>query len=76
MNNIIQNGIYKVKGNSHYCDNEFKYVVVMGVGSHVSDCEVVNIHGESKPGLEFAVPINNSELEELSYRELNSIRPF
>ena len=75
MKNIIENGIYKVK-ESHYRDSEFKYAIVITVGAYTSDCAIVNVKGESKPGIEFSVPINNSELEELSYKELNSIRPF
>ena len=75
MKNIYQNAVYRVK-ESHHCDAEFKYAIVITVGSHISDCLIINLKGESKLGLEFSVPINNSQLEELSYRELNSIRPF
>ena len=75
MKNIYQNAVYRVR-ESHHCDAEFKYAIVTNVGSHISDCQIINLDGQNKPGLEFSVPINNSQLEELSYRELNSIRPF
>ena len=72
---IYKNGIYKVQ-ESHYCDRKFKYAIVTSVGDYVSDCIIVNLQGDRKPGIEQPVPIHNSQMTEISYQEINSIRPF
>jgi hypothetical protein len=75
MKNIYKNGIYKVE-ECHHCDRKFKYAIVTSVGDYVSDCIIVNLQGDRKPGIEQPVPIHNSQMTEISYQEINSIRPF
>jgi hypothetical protein len=51
----------------------FKYAIVENSGEFISDCILINIHGERCPGLEYPIPINHSNLSELPYLKIRRI---
>ena len=66
---------YKVE-DSHYTDDEFTYAIVTNVGTHNSDCQIINLRGVRKPGLEYPVTVANSQLTALSYSQIMMIRSY